>query len=63
MSFKREMGLAHKKRREKDNEWHLIAQIKELNKQLEVERLRKVEDAVLESSAPKVRRRIHGQYE
>jgi hypothetical protein len=50
------MEMAQKKRREKDNESHLIAQIKALNKQLEQERLRKVEeDAVLEAAAPKSR--------
>ena len=54
---KQNIELAHKKRREKDNERHLIAQIKELNKQLEVERLRKVEEEAVkkEAEAPKSR--------
>jgi hypothetical protein len=54
---KQNIELAHKKRREKDNERHLIAQIKELNKQLDVERLRKVEEEAVKkgAEAPKSR--------
>ena len=50
------MEYAQKKRREKDNEWHLIAQINELHKELARERLLKVEEEkVVESSQPKQR--------
>lgn len=50
-----ELSQIQKKRREKDNEWHLIAQIKELCKQLESERLRQIVDQHVDDNAPKAR--------
>jgi len=46
------MEFAQKKRREKDSEWHLVAQIKELSKQLDQVKKEKVEESV-EDATPK----------